>query len=117
MGAMGRADLHIHPSDDPDATDSAEAFYAALLAQQSEAAGDIAAMYLALDESEGTIKPIPHRDVERTALQLIEGIGRDLAKLRDGAVMPALGEGRACQFCEARGLCRRDHWLAEGNGE
>jgi len=96
--------------------DTQLAFYAALVAQQSEAAGDIAAMYLALDESEGLIKPIPHKDVERTALQLIEGIGRDLAKLRDGAAMPALGEGRACQFCEARGLCRRDHWSIEGNG-
>jgi predicted metal-dependent phosphoesterase TrpH len=38
MGAMGRADLHIHPSDDPNATDSAEAFYAALLASDLDVA-------------------------------------------------------------------------------
>jgi ATP-dependent helicase/nuclease subunit B len=24
--------------------------------------------------------------------------------------MPALGEGQACAYCEARGLCRRDQW-------
>jgi ATP-dependent helicase/nuclease subunit B len=27
-----------------------------------------------------------------------------------GAQMPALGEGTACEFCAARGLCRRDWW-------
>ena len=30
--------------------------------------------------------------------------------MRDGAALPALGEGPVCDFCEARGLCRRDHW-------
>lgn len=35
---MGRADLHIHPSDDPDAADSASAFYAALLASDLDVA-------------------------------------------------------------------------------
>jgi ATP-dependent helicase/nuclease subunit B len=24
--------------------------------------------------------------------------------------MPALGEGSVCDFCEVRGLCRKDHW-------
>lgn len=95
--------------------DTQLAFYAALMLQQSDAPGDVFAMYLALDESEG-IKPIEHKGVERTAHQLIEGIGRDLAQLRSGAAMPALGEGRACEFCEARGLCRRDHWATPGSG-
>jgi len=40
------------------------------------------------------------------------GIGQDLARLRQGAAMPALGEGVACEYCEARGLCRRDHWAS-----
>ena len=93
--------------------DTQLAFYAALIAQQSDAAGDVAAMYLALDDNEG-IKPIEHKDVERTARMLVDGIGQDLAQLRDGAAMPALGEGRVCDFCEARGLCRRDHWCAPG---
>ena len=29
---------------------------------------------------------------------------------RTGAPLPALGEGRLCDFCEARGLCRKDDW-------
>jgi ATP-dependent helicase/nuclease subunit B len=89
--------------------DTQLAYYAALMAQQSEAAGPLAAVYLPLDDSDG-IKPIEHQNVEQTAQQLIAVVGRDLAQLRGGAPMPALGEGSACDFCEARGLCRRDHW-------
>jgi len=35
------------------------------------------------------------------------------ARVREGAALPALGEGVACDWCAARGLCRRDHWTAE----
>jgi len=92
--------------------DTQLAFYAALMMQQSEAAGDIAAVYLPLDESDA-IRPIEHKDVAASAERLVEGIARDLSRIREGAAMPALGEGTACDFCEARGLCRRDHWAVE----
>ena len=26
------------------------------------------------------------------------------------AGMPALGEGETCDYCAARGICRKDHW-------
>ena len=42
--------------------------------------------------------------------QLLEGIASDMARIADGAAMPALGEGKACEFCDARGLCRKDFW-------
>jgi ATP-dependent helicase/nuclease subunit B len=84
-------------------------FYAALMAAQSDAGGELAAMYLMLDESD-KIQPIAHHDVQASAAALVEGVGQDLARLAAGAAMPALGEGRACEFCDARGLCRRDHW-------
>jgi ATP-dependent helicase/nuclease subunit B len=89
--------------------DTQLAFYAALMAEQSEAGGDVGAMYLPLDDSEG-IRGIEHKNVGHTARVLVAGIGRELDRLRDGAPMPALGEGTACEYCEARGLCRRDHW-------
>ena len=95
--------------------DTQLAFYAALMAQQSQSAGPVGAIYLALDDADG-IKTIEHKNVEFTAQQLIDGIGRDLARLRDGAAMPALGVGRACDFCQARALCRRDHWAPQGEG-
>jgi len=41
---------------------------------------------------------------------LAEGILHDLGRIEGGAEMPALGEGLACEFCAARGLCRRDWW-------
>lgn len=91
--------------------DSQLPFYAALMAAQSEAAGDIAAMYLMLDESD-KIKSIRHPDVRLSAVALVEGIGHDLSRIASGAALPALGEGTACEFCEARGLCRRDDWPA-----
>jgi ATP-dependent helicase/nuclease subunit B len=90
--------------------DTQLAFYAALMAQQSEAIGDLAALYLPLDDADG-IKAVVHPHVEDSAVRLVHGVARDLAQLRAGAPMPALGEGRACEYCEARGLCRRDHWM------
>ncbi len=89
--------------------DTQLAVYAALMRSQDSTA-PLAAMYLALDGKE--IKPIAHRDVEASAIALIDGIAHDLARLRAGHGMPALGEGSTCDYCAARGICRRDHWSA-----
>jgi ATP-dependent helicase/nuclease subunit B len=92
--------------------DTQLAFYAALMLQQPNATGRIAAAYLPLDDS-GDLREIGHPDVERSAQRLLDGVGVELAQVRAGAPLPALGEGRVCSFCEARGLCRRDHWMAD----
>jgi ATP-dependent helicase/nuclease subunit B len=89
--------------------DTQLAFYAALMAAQGDDAGELGAMYLMLDES-SKIREIKHADVRSSAAALVDGIGRELAQIRAGAAMPALGEGQACEHCDARGLCRRDHW-------
>ena len=41
-----------------------------------------------------------------------EAIPSELRRIAQGAPLPALGEGRVCEFCAARGLCRRDAWSA-----
>ena len=41
---------------------------------------------------------------------LVEGILQDMQAIADGAAMPALGSGAACDYCRARGLCRKDFW-------
>jgi ATP-dependent helicase/nuclease subunit B len=92
--------------------DTQLAFYAALLLQQPGDPGPLSASYLPLDESDG-VAAMPHKEVEATAVRLVAGLGRDLARVRAGAPLPALGEGDACTFCDARGLCRRDHWIAD----
>jgi ATP-dependent helicase/nuclease subunit B len=44
---------------------------------------------------------------------LREGLAHDMARVAAGQPMPALGEGRVCDFCAARGLCRKDFWAVE----
>lgn len=109
-GASLRARLR-----DP-AEDTQLPFYAALLAAaRPDEAQDLEALYLALDDREGVVA-LPHADVQESAERLLEGLAHDLLRLREGAPLPALGEGAACETCSARGLCRRDHWGAAGAG-
>lgn len=85
--------------------DTQLAFYAALV--QPETEHPVRASYLALGRK---IESLPHPDVEDSASALVTGVGADLARIRRGAGLPALGEPPTCDFCDARGLCRRDHW-------
>jgi ATP-dependent helicase/nuclease subunit B len=87
--------------------DTQLAFYAALMRTQTDL--PLTAGYLAVDGTRG-IDEVPHPDVEDSAIALVDGLARDLARLRAGAGLPALGEGATCDFCAARGVCRRDHW-------
>lgn len=73
------------------------------------------ALYLALDDPKAPLA-IEHPQVAATAAVLVEQLGAELARLRAGAALPALGEGVPCETCEARGLCRRDHWAEPGDG-
>jgi ATP-dependent helicase/nuclease subunit B len=87
--------------------DTQLAFYAAIVQPATEA--PLRAMYLALDGVKG-IEQVPHPNVEDSAQALVQGLADDLSRIRQGAGLPARGEGRVCEHCEARGLCRRDHW-------
>ena len=113
----GSADELIRKVHDP-LEDTQLAFYSALVGAQAEQAGEpvaLQAAYLTLDERE-RVRLIEHPDVETSARRLVDGIGTELARVRAGAALPALGEGRACTYCQARGLCRRDHWPAAEAG-
>ena len=89
--------------------DTQLAFYAALLPQSP--VRPLRAYYLALDSHKG-IQSIEHPGVAASAQKLIEGMASELHRLRAGARLHPLGEGSICEFCEARGLCRRDHWAS-----
>jgi ATP-dependent helicase/nuclease subunit B len=91
--------------------DTQLAFYAALMADV-DGKSLVRAIYLALDDRKPP-QPIEHPNVSASAEQLVEGLAHDLARLRAGAGLPALGEGNVCEYCEARGLCRRDHWASD----
>lgn len=88
--------------------DTQLAFYAALEMLTADVP-ELEAAYLALDDSDG-VKEVPHADVQASAQVLLRGLADELRRLRGGATLPALGEGAVCEHCEARGLCRRDHW-------
>lgn len=87
--------------------DTQLAFYAALLDQWSDA---IEALYLSLDRE---VKAVAHADVKDSAQQLLDGLRDDLTRIYQGQTLPALGEGQVCDFCDARGICRKDHWSAK----
>ena len=87
--------------------DTQLAFYAALLAPDAQV--PLRASYVLLDSGDA-IGEIEHADVQTSAVVLVRELGAEMARLRAGAPLPALGEGATCDFCEARGLCRRDHW-------
>lgn len=84
--------------------DTQLAFYAAL----SDPQWPVAAAYLHLDAK--AVTQLDHVNVEDSAQALLEGLTQDWARLHAGNAMPALGEGAACEYCKARGLCRKDHW-------
>lgn len=84
--------------------DTQLAFYAALLADDT-----LAASYVNLGEKEAT-KAFSQPDIVHLRDELIDSILLDVSRISAGAPLPALGEGKACEYCSARGLCRKDFW-------
>ncbi|MBP6404337.1 MAG: PD-(D/E)XK nuclease family protein [Proteobacteria bacterium] len=83
--------------------DTQLAFYAALLPDDQ-----LRAAYVNVGERE--TRKVEQDDVVAARDALIDGIQTDLQAIADGAPLPALGEGTVCDFCAARGLCRKDMW-------
>jgi ATP-dependent helicase/nuclease subunit B len=84
--------------------DTQLAFYALLLGSD-----DVEAAYLNVGER-GKVESVPHPSLSQAAHLLKEAVQAEMRRVAQGAALPALGEGRACEFCAARGLCRRDGW-------
>lgn len=84
--------------------DTQLAFYAALRSEDT-----LRAAYVNVGERDGC-RTYEQEDVVAVRDALIEGLLSDLGRIAEGAAMPALGEGKVCETCAARGLCRRDFW-------
>jgi ATP-dependent helicase/nuclease subunit B len=84
--------------------DTQLAFYAALLPDDT-----LRAAYVNIGER-GETRTIEQAAVVQARDMLVEGIQHDVERIEAGDLLPALGEGRVCEFCAARGLCRRDFW-------
>jgi ATP-dependent helicase/nuclease subunit B len=83
--------------------DTQLAFYAALVGDET-----LEAAYVNVSEKQSKTYAQPDIDHSRSAL--IEGILDDMQSISVGKPLPALGEGAACDYCAARGLCRKDFW-------
>ncbi len=99
--------------------DTQLSFYAALAMPEGELNDasvvtpvGMEAAYLQLDAK--AVSAVPHPEVADSAQALLEGIAQDWRRLKLGEPMRAMGEGSACEYCKARGLCRKDNWAPEG---
>lgn len=96
--------------------DTQLAFYAALLSEDAPAAegseeageGRLRAAYVNVGESETRV--YEQKDVAWARDALVEGMLDELGRIAQGAPLPALGDGKVCETCAARGLCRKDFW-------
>ncbi len=86
--------------------DTQIAFYAALLSDQP-----LRAAYVNVGERGKTVTVEQNR-IGEARDALIEGLLDNAQRIAAGAALPALGEGPVCDYCEARGLCRKDFWGA-----
>jgi len=84
--------------------DTQLAFYAALLPH-----GTLRAAYVNVGER-GKTTTVEQVDLLDAREMLVEGILHDLQRIGEGTPMPPLGEGQVCDFCSARGMCRKDFW-------
>jgi ATP-dependent helicase/nuclease subunit B len=84
--------------------DTQIAFYAALLSDQP-----LRAAYVNVGER-GETKTVEQVSISEARDALIDGLLEDSRRIDAGAALPALGEGAVCDYCEARGLCRKDFW-------
>lgn len=84
--------------------DTQLAFYAALLGRD-----DLRAAYVNIGER-GETRTVEQEEIAAARDMLLAGIAQDVGRIAQGAPLPALGEGIACEYCAARGLCRKDFW-------
>jgi ATP-dependent helicase/nuclease subunit B len=84
--------------------DTQLAFYATLLHDDT-----LRAAYINVGER-GKTETVEQPHVVEARDLLVQGILDELARVANGDTLPALGEGKVCDFCAARGLCRRDFW-------
>ncbi|MBC7602423.1 MAG: PD-(D/E)XK nuclease family protein [Ramlibacter sp.] len=83
--------------------DTQLAFYAALLPDDT-----LRAAYVNVGERE--TKFVEQVSIVAARDLLVPGILDEVARIEAGEALPAHGEGKVCDFCGARGLCRKDFW-------
>jgi ATP-dependent helicase/nuclease subunit B len=65
--------------------------------------------YLSIADK-GVVESVVHIFSIDESVMIEDGLVSDLQKISAGHVLQALGDGQSCDYCEARGLCRKDFW-------
>ena len=103
----GNAEKLEKQADDAD-EDAQLAAYAALVAAADPR--PIRAYYLPLDQPTRGVREREHVDVAASALAMVGDLVDVVGRVRAGAPLTAIGEGRACEWCAANGICRKAQW-------
>jgi ATP-dependent helicase/nuclease subunit B len=100
-------------------TRSAKALQESLLVPGEDVQLGVYALLWGKAVTEAMFLSVDRRDIEAVAPKqeiqaLAEGTKERLTAIFDaltaGARLPAQGTAAACEYCDARGLCRKDHW-------
>jgi ATP-dependent helicase/nuclease subunit B len=67
------------------------------------------AAYLSVERN--GVKQVPYPEPHNIGEAHVIRLHAMFEALHNGAPLPAQGVEKVCNFCEARGLCRRDYWL------
>jgi ATP-dependent helicase/nuclease subunit B len=67
------------------------------------------AAYLSLERN--GVKPVPYPEPHDIGEAHVVRLHAMFEALHNQAPLPAQGVEKVCNFCEARGLCRRDYWI------
>ena len=84
--------------------DTQLAFYAALFENDT-----LKGAYVSITEKEQT-KAYLQKNIVELRDELVQGIQTDMLGIKNNHPLLALGEGASCEYCSARGLCRKDFW-------
>lgn len=84
-------------------------FYALLVAlARGIEAGTVRASYVHVVKQK--VWEYSLKEIADIVAELRTGLAHDIAHVRGGGAMPALGSGAVCGYCAYEGLCRKAHW-------
>jgi ATP-dependent helicase/nuclease subunit B len=84
-------------------------FYGILLADRAASAAYLS-FDRAKDDESGVTPVVPPQVFTELVASVADRLGADLQRIAEGAALPAIGAKSVCEYCEMRGLCRRDYW-------
>jgi ATP-dependent helicase/nuclease subunit B len=85
--------------------DTQLAFYAAMIDEDS-----LRAAYVNVGEKSSGTHTVEQKQIVEARDTLVQGIQDDFMRIERGVALRPLGEGGVCDYCSARGLCRKDFW-------